>query len=386
MGDQTFSAATASDEFATLYVSIELSKKNWLVGLKEPRLKTISQHKLAAGDAAGLLALIARKREALEHKLGRAVAVVSCFEAGYDGFWLHRLLTAAGIVNQVIDPASLLVKRRARRAKTDRLDVVSLLRALIAFHGGDGAACSMVRVPTITQEDDKRRHRERQRLVKERTAHINRIKGLLACQGVYDFQPQRRDARAGLAGLVTGDGRKLGCHVGCEIERELDRLEVLARQIGEVEAARDAVVKASTADDSRSRKIQQLYRLRGIGPEFSTLLVGEAFYRRFDNRRELGAYAGLTGCPFNSGKLVREQGLSKSGNPRLRTALVELAWMWLRYQPKSALSLWFTERLGEAAPGRLKKVLIVALARKLLIALWRYLETGLVPHGAVMKL
>jgi len=385
MGDQTFLAAAAEEKCATIYVAIELSKKNWLVGLRGPLSKTIGQHKLDAGDAASLLALIRRKRRELKRKLGREVRVLSCYEAGYDGFWLQRYLAAQGITNHVIDPASLSVKRRARRVKTDRIDVVSMLRALIAFMGGDEEACSMVRVPTVTQEDDKRLHRERKRLVKEQTAHINRIKGLLACQGIYDFQPQCRDAGARLAGLVTGDGRKLACHVREEIARELDRLALLAQQIAEMERARDAVAKASQASSSRERKIQQLYRLKGIGPEFATVLVGEAFYRSFGNRRELGAYAGLTGCPYNSGKVVREQGLSKAGNARLRTTMVELAWFWLRHQPKSALSQWFTERLGEAEPRRLKLVLIVALARKLLIALWRYLETGLVPHGAILK-
>ncbi len=386
MGYQTLLATAADEKIATIYVAIELSKKSWLVGIQGLPNKKISQHKLKAGDAGGLVALIRRTRQDVARKLGREVRVLSCYEAGYDGFWLHRYLEARGILNHVLDPASLSVKRRARRVKTDRLDVISLLRALIAFTAGDDEACSLVRVPTVEQEDDKRLHRERQRLVQERTAHTNRIMGLLACQGIYDFHPRCRDAGARLAGLVTGDGRELPGHVKREIERELDRLELLAQQFGEVEAARDAVVKAAEASSSRERKIQQLYRLRGIGPEFSTVLVGEIFYRSFRNRREVGAYAGLTGCPFNSGKVVREQGLSKAGNPRLRTTMVELAWFWLRYQPKSALSQWFKERLGEAAPGRLKRILIIAMARKLLVALWRYLETGLVPQGAIMKI
>ncbi len=385
MGDQIFSATAATDEFATIYVAIELSKKSWLVGIQDPMSKKISQHKLDPGDAEGLVALIGRKRQALAHKLGKEVRVLSCYEAGYDGFWLHRFLEAAGIDNHVLDPASLPVKRRARRIKTDRLDVVSLLRALIGFIGGDKEACSLVRVPTVEEEDDKRVHRERERLVSERTAHINRIKGLLACQGIYRYQPQNRNARDRLSGLKTGDGHELASHVKREIERELDRLELIARQVKESEAARDGVAKAGDGSSSRDRKIQHLYRLRSIGPAISTVLVGEIFYRSFRNRREVGAYAGLTGSPYNSGKVVREQGLSKAGNPRLRTTMVELAWLWLRYQPKSALSLWFKERLGEAAPRRYKRILIVALARKLLIALWRYLETGLVPQGAIIK-
>lgn len=385
MEEQTFAAAAADEQLGTIYVAIELSKKSWLVGIRGPQNRKISQHKLAPGDAAGLVALIRCKRQALERKHGGDLRVLSCYEAGYDGFWLHRVLEAEGIINHVIDPASLLVKRRARRVKTDRLDVVSLLRALIGFIGGDEEACSLVRVPTVEEEDDKRVHRERKRLVDERTAHINRIKGLLACQGIYDYQPQNRNARDRLAGLKTGDGRALANHVKREIERELDRLELIARQVGEAEATRDAVVKASDASSSRRRKIQQLYRFKGIGPEFSTVLVGEIFYRNFRNRREVGSYGGLTGSPFNSGKVVREQGLSKAGNPRLRTTMVELAWFWLRYQPKSAFRLWFKERLGAVEPRRYKRILIVALARKLLVALWRYLETGLVPQGAIMK-
>lgn len=385
MGDQTFSAAAADEKFATIYVAIELSKKSWLVGIHGLPNKKISHHQVEVGDGSGLVALIGRKRQEVARALGSEVRVLSCYEAGYDGFWLHRYLEARGIFNHVIDPASLSVKRRARRVKTDRLDVASLLRALIALIGGDDDACSLVRVPTVEQEDDKRLHRERQRLVSERTAHVNRIKGLLACQGIYEFQPLRRDVRTRLASLVTGDGRELGCHVKREIERELDRLELLGQQLGKIEAARDAVVKGGEAGNSREGKIRQLYRLRGLGPEFSTVLVGEIFYRSFRNRREVGAYAGLTGCPYNSGKVVREQGLSKAGNPRLRTTMVELAWFWLRYQSQSALSQWFTERVGSAAPRRLKRIFIIALARKLLIALWRYLETGLVPQGAIMK-
>lgn len=385
MGDQTFLATAADKQLATIYVSIELSKKSWLVGLRGPRSKKTSQHTVAAGDAAGLVALIRSKQQAFERKLGEDVRVMSCYEAGYDGFWLHRYLVSEGIINHVIDPASLPINRRARRVKTDRIDVVMLLRALTAHLDGDDEACSLVRVPTIEEEDDKRVHRERKRLVGERTAHINRIKGLLACQGIYDYQPRNRNALARLALLKTGDGRDLADHVKREIERELDRLALIARQIGEAEATRDAVVKASDASSSRARKIQQLYRLKGLGPEFSTVLVGEIFYRSFRNRREVGAYAGLTGSPYNSGSVVREQGLSKAGNPRLRTTMVELAWFWLRYQPKSALSQWFKERLGAVESRRFKRIFIVALARKLLIALWRYLETGLVPQGAMMK-
>lgn len=385
MGRQAMTPfAAVQDEIATLYVSIELSKSSWLVATCGALSDRISQRKLKGGDAAGLLALIGRKRAELEAAAGGPVRVLCCYEASYDGFWLHRFLRDGGVDNQVMDPASLAVERRARRAKTDRIDVVSLLRALVAWAGGDRKACRMVHVPSVQEEDEKRAHRERRRLVKERTGHINRVKALLSGQGICDFKPCRRDARARLEHLRTGDGRPLPPHLRREIERELDRLALLQEQIRSVEAARDAVLKAATAKGSRQRKIQQLARLRSIGPEFSTVLVGEIFYRSFDNRRQLAAYGGLAGCPYNSGERVREQGLSKAGNPHVRTSMVELSWMWTRYQPRSALTLWFKRRLGNAT-GRLKKVLIVALARKLLIALWRYLETGLVPEGAILK-
>lgn len=374
----------AQTDTATIFVAIELSRASWLVALRTPLADKVSRHKLKPGDAEALLALIADRRAAASKRLGRPVVVRSCYEAGYDGFWLHRVLVAAGVDNQVIDPASLLVNRRARRAKTDRLDLGGLLRTLIAYCRGEHDVCAMVRVPSPEQEDAKRLHRSRQRLVCERTGHVNRVKGLLATQGIYGFQPRRGDHRAGLAERLTGDGRALPAGLRREIEDELARLALVEQQIGALEAERDAVVRAARPADDRQRKIQQLTRLKSIGPEFATVLVGEVFYRRFDNRRQLGGYAGLGPSPFNSGAVVRDQGIAKSGNPRVRTTMVELAWMWLRHQPDSALSRWFHERVN-TAKGRLKRVMIVALARKLLIALWRYLECGLVPDGAELK-
>lgn len=389
MDIRTPTAPTAAQaDTATIFVAIELSRASWLVALRTPLADKVSQHKLKPGDADGLLSLIADRRAAASRRLGRPVAVRSCYEAGYDGFWLHRVLVAGGIDNQVIDPASVLVNRRARRAKTDRLDVRGLLRTLMAYSRGEHDVCSMVRVPSPEEEDAKRLHRSRQRLVCERTGHTNRIKGLLATQGIYGFQPRRADHRAGLAERVTGDGRALPAGLRREIEDELARLALVEQQIGALEAERDAVVRAAqpavAGGSDRQRKIQQLTRLRSIGPEFATVLVGEVFYRRFDNRRQLGGYAGLGPSPFNSGAVARDQGIAKSGNPRLRTAMVELAWMWLRHQPDSVLSRWFQDRVN-GARGRLKRIMIVALARKLLVALWRYLECGLVPDGARLK-
>lgn len=374
----------AQTDTATIFVAIELSRASWLVALRTPLADKVSRHTLKPGDADALLALIEDRRAAAAKRLGRPVVVRSCYEAGYDGFWLHRRLLAGGVDNQVIDPASVLVNRRARRAKTDRLDLRGLLRTLIAYCRGEHDVCSMARVPSPRQEDAKRLHRGRQRLVGERTGHVNRIKGLLATQGVYDFQPRRADHRAGLAGRVTGDGRALPAGLRREIEDELARLALVEKQIAALEAERDAVLRAAAPADERQDKIRKLARLKSIGPEFATVLVGEVFYRRFDNRRQLGGYAGLGPSPFNSGAVARDQGIAKSGNPRLRTAMIELAWMWLRHQPDSALSRWFHDRVN-GAKGRLKRIIIVALARKLLVALWRYLEDGLVPDGAELK-
>ena len=320
----------------------------------------------------------------MKFALGRPVGVISCYEAGYDGFWLDRALHAAGIDSRVIDPASLQVNRRARRAKTDRLDAQSLLRALMAYERGDHEACALVRVPSPVEEDARRPHRERQRLVRERTQHSNRVKGLLATQGLYDFVPLRADRMAQLAALRGRDGSPLGAHLLSELRRELARLALIVEQIGALEAARKAALEAAGPKEAGLAKIAQLTRLKAIGPEFSNVLVHEVFYRRFDNRRQLGAYVGLCPSPFNSGAVAREQGISKAGNARARTTMIELAWSWLRYQPDSDLSQWFRERVGDRK-GRIKRITVVALARKLLIALWRYLEDGLIPSGASLK-
>ena len=283
-----------------------------------------------------------------------------------------------------MDPSSLQVNRKARRAKTDRLDATMLLRALIAWWRGDRAACRMVQVPSVEREDARRTHRERQRLIVERVQHVNRIKGLLAARGIYDLQPLRRDRWGRLAELRTGDGRELPTRLRGEIERELRRLELVLEQIGAVEAERDAAVADPAAEDADAAKVGLLARLGGIGVELATVLVREALYRPFANRREVAAYAGLTPSPFASGDRHREQGISKAGNPLLRRSMIELAWLWLRYQPDSALARWFVGRVG-AAKGRVRKIAAVALARKLLVALWKYVTTGLLPEGARMK-
>ncbi len=376
--------AAIQEDVATIFVSIELSRSSWVIGLCDRVSAKMSLLKCEPGDVEGVLRLVERRRAKLARALGRPVRVISCFEAGYDGFWLDRALRAAGIDSRVIDPASLQVNRRARRAKTDRLDAQSLLRALMAYERGDHEACALVRVPSPAEEDARRPHRERQRLVRERTQHSNRVKGLLATQGLYDFVPLRADRMAQLAALRGRDGSPLGAHLLSELRRELARLTLIVEQIGALEAARKAALEATGPKEAGLAKIEQLARLKAIGPEFSNVLVREVFYRRFDNRRQLGAYVGLCPSPFNSGAVAREQGISKAGNARARTTMIELAWSWLRYQPDSDLSQWFRERVGDRK-GRIKRITVVALARKLLIALWRYLEDGLIPSGANLK-
>ncbi|HEX6011114.1 MAG TPA: IS110 family transposase [Geminicoccaceae bacterium] len=368
-----------------VFVAIELSKSAWpLAAQASPSGKT-SSHRLESGDLTGLLAL-PRRLQARERQAfgGGAVRIVVGYEAGYDGFWLQRRLAAEGITCWVMDPGSLQVNRRARRAKTDRLDAAMLLRALIAWCRGDRAACHMVQVPSIAREDARRTHRERQRLVAERVQHVNRIKGLLATQGINDYQPLRRDRSARLGEAGSKDGHALPPRLRREIERELQRLELVPEQLEAVEAERDAAVAAPAVDDADAAKVILLARLGGIGNELATVLVREGLYRSFTNRKEVAAHAGLTPMPFASGARHREQGISKAGNPLPRKAMLELAWLWLRYQPGSALARWFTDRVGSVR-GRIRKITAVALARKLLVALWRYVTAGLMPEGARMK-
>lgn len=373
-------AATSADtEIATIYVALELSKSRWLVGFHTPLADKVSRYSVDNGDSGALLDRIGRVREQAERRLERPVRVVCCYEAGYDGFWLHRLLRANGIENQVMDPASLPVNRRARRAKTDRIDLAALLRALMAWHRGERQVCRMVRVPSPEQEDRRRRSRERERLVKERIQHIARIKGLLMTQGIRDFQPTRRDWADRLERLRTGDGRELPPALRAEVERECRRLWQVNEMIGAVARERDAARVADERD-----RIEMLTRLVGVGEVSAGVLADEVFHRDFANRREVAGYVGLGSSPYNSGAVQRDQGISRAGNPRARRIAIELAWFWLRYQPESRLSRWFHERVG-ATRGRFKRIMIVALARKLIVALWRYLTTGLIPEGALAR-
>ncbi len=366
----------------TIYVAIELSFSSWLVAIRWPGAEKSRLHRVAGGDTAALLALIAEQRSHLSDKLGRIAHVICCFEAGRDGFWLQRLLSASGVAVHVLEPTSILVNRRARRAKTDRLDAEGMLRLLSAWLGGDRQLCSMVRVPTPDEGDAKRPHRERQHLVQEKLRIENRIEALLFTQGIRG-RPSLRSWDRDLAELHTGDGRALPPLLRAELDRLRRRLVLVLELIREVEAER-ADTLAETAEDVMTQKIVALQRIYGIGMNFAAVLVREIFYRSFDNRRQLASYVGIAPMPYQSGGMDRDRSISRAGNPRARTTLVQIAWLWLRYQPGSALATWFRERVG-SLQGRTRRIAIVAMARKLLIALWRYVETGALPNGVVLR-
>ena len=366
-----------------LFASLELSKSRWLVTVSAPGSEKLSKHAVSGGDSDALLELLGRLRTTAERRAGLAVQVVVIQEAGLDGFWLHRLLEANGIESHVVDPASIAVDRRHRRAKTDAIDGEMLLRTLMAWARGERRVCSMVRPPSPDEEDRRRLTRERGTLLKERTQHTNRIRGLLAGQGIAEYDPLRKDRLARLDALRTGDGRPLPERLKAAIRREIERIELVAAQMAAVERERDALV-GMKSDAEPETVAAALARLKGIGTELGALIWLEALFRRFANRRQLAAYAGLAPSPWQSGGTDREQGISKAGNRRLRHAMVELAWFWLRHQPDSTLSVWFRERVGQGR-GRLRRIAIVALARKLLVALWRYATQGVVPRGATFK-
>jgi transposase len=340
----------------------------------------MSKHTLVGGDARKLLDLLAQLKSRAEQRIAAPVKVVAIQEAGLDGFWIHRVLEANGVESHVVDPASIAVPRRHRRAKTDAIDGETLLRTLMAWQRGEPRVCAMTVPPTPSEEDRRRVSRERATLLRERIRHTNRIRGLLFGQGITNYNPLHKNRREGLEKLRTGDGQPVPVHLKAEILREIDRLELVLRHINEVEAERDEMLRPGQA----SSPVALLMRLKGIGPEFAAVLYLEGLFRHFENRRQLAAYAGLAPSPWKSGSVDHEQGISKAGNPRLRTTMVELAWMWVRYQPASALSCWFRQRVGSER-GRIRRISIVALARKLLIALSRYINHGEIPAGAVVK-
>jgi transposase len=378
----TVVAAAARANDITLFASLELSKSKWVVTINSPGSEKFSRHLVEGGDGAGLIDLLSRSRAKAEQRYGVPVKAIVIQEAGLEGFWIHRLLIANGIESHVVDAASIAVPRRHRRAKTDSIDGETLLRTLMAWARGERRVCSMVQAPSPEEEDRRRLTRERGALLEERIRHTNRIRGLLSGQGIRDYNPLRRDCLKRLEALRTGDGRELPAMLKAEIRRELDRLTLATTQLAAVERARDALIRADA--EERNNPAAMLLKLKGLGPEFASLLWLEALFRSFANRRQVAAYGGLAPSPWQSGGVERDQGISKSGNRRLRKTMIELAWFWLRHQPGSALSRWFQARVG-AAKGRVRRIGIVALARKLLVALWRYVTQGVVPEGAVFK-
>jgi transposase len=362
-----------------LFLALELSASKWKVGTtvglgQKPREVTIE-----AADLDGLTEEIAGAKE--RFGLPAAARVVSCYEAGRDGFWIHRWLEAQGVENAVVDPASVAVDRRKKRAKTDRLDLAMLMRCLIRWFGGEPKVWAVVQVPSVKDEDDRQLHRELRALKDERIRHTNRIKCLLISQGV------KIPAKTGFVGRLQScrvwDGSPLPEHLVCRLEREYRRLEVVREQILLLERQRRMALRES--EDEKVEQVRQLTRLRGVAYNSSWLFVMEFFgWRQFKNRREVGSLAGLTPTPHESGDMNRELGIDKAGNPRIRTMAIEIAWCWLRFQPQSDLSLWFNRRFANGGK-RARRIGIVALARRLLVALWRYVDQGVVPAGAILS-
>jgi transposase len=383
VADRAAAPSAIQTDLRAIFVSLELSQSTWLITSLSPGGgEKLSKHSVRGGDVAGLLARFAQLQDKARARTGEVFPLIVIQEAGLDGFWIHRILQSEGIESHVVDPASIATSRRRRRAKTDRIDGEALVRALLAHKRGEPRVCAMVKAPTPQEEDRRRVCRERKVLIVERVQHVNRVKGLLFCQGVTGYEPLRRDRRERLDELQTGDGRPLPDHLKAQLRRELDRIELLMEQIKAVEAERDGMLARDHAVTPAPAAM--LLDIKGIGPEFAGILWAEGLFRHFDNRRQVAAYAGLAPTPWQSGAVNREQGVSKAGNPRLRTTLIQLAWLWVRHQPRSALTLWFEERVKRNG-GRLKKPTIVALARKLLVALWKYVTAGVVIEGAVLK-
>ena len=383
IADRPAEPTAVRTDLGAIFVSLELSRSSWVVTALLPGSERMSRHTVPGGDIAGLLDRFSQLWGKAQARTGRHFPIIVIQEAGLDGFWIHRALEKQGVESHVVDPASIATSRRRRRAKTDRLDGETLVRALLAFKRGEPRVCAMVKAPSPEDEDRRRITRERKVLICERVEHVNRIKGLFFAQGIRGYEPLRRDRRARLEELRTGDGRDLPLHLKAQILRELDRLELTLAQIKAVEAERDAALAEEPQHREMPATAKMLLGIKGIGPEFAALLWSEGLIRHFDNRRQVAAYAGLAPTPWQSGAVSREQGVSRAGNPRLRSTMIQLAWLWLGHQPQSALTRWFRERV-ERNGGRLRKTAIVALARKLLVALWKYVSSGVVIEGAAM--
>jgi transposase len=363
---------------ATLYMAIELSKASWKLAFSTggQKVRAVAVH---GGSVPSTLRAIAQAKAKLG--LEQEARVFSCYEAGRDGFWIHRALVAAGVQNLVVDAASIEVDRRERRAKTDRLDATKMVHQLVR-HDERGDRLRAVRVPTPEEEDARRPVRELERLKKERSAHQARIRSLLTLHGIGETKLGKAFG-AIVAKMRQPNGEPLPPHVVAELEREAQRLELARTQIATLEGARKQAVAGMKS--KAAEMAAALMQLKGVGVNAATVTAYEFFsWRKFENSKQVGACAGLTGTPYDSGGTSREQGISKAGNRHVRAIIIEVAWQWLRYQPHSRLSRWYAERFAGGS-GRSRRVGIVALARKLLVAMWRYVDQGIVPEGALMK-
>ena len=372
----------AFDQNSTVVAVVELSLSTWLVAGVVPGLKRQPLKKLSA-DADKLVALLERWRaEAI--KAGQVInRMVVAFEAGRDGFWLARLLRGRGIEAYVIHASSIAVSREHRRAKSDRIDTQRLMRSLLGWLRGEAEHCRMAAIPTLAQEDAKRPNREHESLVADRTRLVNRMKAALIRLGIRNFNIKLRKAAEGLAALRTPEGEPLPPNTLAELGRELERLALIRAQIRAIEQARLQRLKAAPHQATHPM-ILMLAKVMGVGVETADMLVHEVLARPLRDHRAVGRYAGLTGSPDESGSSRREQGLAKAGNARVRRGMLQLAWRWLMHQKDSALTQWYRSRTADGRKDT-RKTMIVALARKLLIALWRYVTTGEVPQGVVLK-
>lgn len=368
------------DQHSTLIAVVELSLTTWLVGGMVPGIERDPLKKLVPDEEA-LLRLLHRWRDEAV-KAGRKITrMVVAFEAGRDGFWLARWLRAREIEAYVIHPTSIAVSREHRRAKTDRLDIALLKRSLLGWLRGEKKHCSMAAIPTLEQEDAKRPNREREQLVGKRTGVVNRMKAALVRLGIRGFNPKLRKAPQQLADLRTPEGGSIPPNTLAELQREMDHLHFINEQIKQIEGARLARLKQAPQHGS-SAKVVELVQVNGIGIETADMLANEVFSRDLRDQRAVARYAGLTGSPDESGRRRREKGLAKAGNARVRRGMIQLAWRFLNHQKESALAQWYQ---ASVAAGKKRKTMIVALARKLLIALWRFVTTGEVPQGVALR-
>jgi len=372
----------ALDQNSTIIAVVELSQSSWLVGGVLPGIERQPCKKLEP-SAEGLLGLLHRWRDEAVRAGSSITRIALAFEAGRDGFWLARWLQAHGVEAHVIHPSSVAVSREHRRAKTDRLDTELLKRSFLGWLRGERGHCSMARVPTMLEEDAKRPNRERECLVGERTRIVNRMKGTLARLGIRTFKPTLRKAAERLATLHTPEGSPLPPNVSAELQHDMARLSLLISQIREIENARQERLEQEPETGPHAM-VRLLARIVGVGIETADMLVNEVLSRRMRDRKAVARYAGLTGSPDESGTKRREQGLARAGNARVRRGMIQLAWRFLLFQKESALALWYRARTADSRLGT-RKTMIVALARKLLIALWRLVTTGETLEGVILR-